>query len=220
MLYRKAEIADSLDVARFISAAGGGLYEFLFDDLIPFVSAVEFLAIGVARVSEPVSYRNCYVAIDDTSGAMVGAANAFPAEQLRVTSFPLLPRDLEAHIRPMLNLQDWSSMFLNALAVDDHHRRNGVGSRLLDWALARARALNLPRLSLHVWADNVRAREYYRERGFIEVGTAEVAAHPRLPHRGGSILMSRPSTCIQMTRRAARGHAHGTGNTVARQACG
>jgi ribosomal protein S18 acetylase RimI-like enzyme len=193
VLYRTAEIADSLDVARFISVAGGGLYEFLFDDLIPFLSAAEFLAVGVARESEPISYRNCYVAIDEASGAMVGAANAFPAEQLRAKRYPLLPRELEEHIRPMLELQDWSSMFLNALAVDSGYRRNGVGGRLLEWALVRARALDLHRLSLHVWADNLRAREYYRGRGFTEVGIAQVATHPRLPHCGGSVLMSRPT---------------------------
>lgn len=194
MLFRMAHLSDSLDVARLISVAGGGLYEFLFDELVPFVSAVEFLAMGVASDSEPVSYRNCHVAVDENDGRILGAANAFPAGLLRDGTYPLLPRALEEHIRPMLNLQDWSSMFLNALAVDGESRHRGIGSRLLDWALGRARELHLPRLSLHVWADNLPARHYYRARGFVEVGLAEVAPHPRLGHSGGSILMSRPIT--------------------------
>jgi hypothetical protein len=33
--YRAATFADCRDIARFISLAGGGLYEFLFGDLIP-----------------------------------------------------------------------------------------------------------------------------------------------------------------------------------------
>ena len=191
--YRTAHLSESMDVARFISLAGGGLYEFLFEDIVPFISAIEFLAMGVASPSEPISHRNCQVAVDDELGSILGVANAFPAELLRETSYPLLPRTLEDHIRPMLRLQDWNSMFLNALAVDDHHRRCGIGGRLLDWALDRARDLGLPRLSLHVWSDNLAAREYYKSRGFVEIGVADVAPHPRLAHRGGSVLMSRPS---------------------------
>jgi len=194
MLYREPRLDESLDVARLISVAGGGLYEFLFDDLVPFLSAIEFLAAGVASDSEPVSRRNCHVAVDARDGRIVGLANAFPAGLLRQDTYPLLPRRLEEHIRPMLTLQDWDSMFLNALAVDGESRHLGIGGRLLDWALARARELGLPRLSLHVWADNLAARAFYKARGFVDVGIADVASHPRLAHSGGSVLMSRPST--------------------------
>lgn len=194
MLYREPRLDESLDVARLISVAGGGLYEFLFDDLVPFLSAIEFLAAGVAGDSEPVSRRNCHVAVDARDGRILGVANAFPATLLRQDAYPLLPRRLEDHIRPMLTLQDRDSMFLNALAVDGESRHRGIGGRLLDWALARARELGLPRVSLHVWADNHAARAFYKARGFIDVGIADVAPHPRLAHSGGSVLMSRPST--------------------------
>lgn len=193
MLYRTAYLTESLDVARFISVAGGGLYEYLFDDLVPFLSTDELLAIAIASDSDPISYRNCQVAVDE-NGNILGTANAFPADLLRNPSYRLLPSDRVAHIGPMLRLQDWGSMFLNALAVGDQCRGCGIGSHLLDGALTRAREFGLPRLSLHVWADNFVARAYYKARGFIDIGLADVAPHPRLPHRGGSVLMSRSSS--------------------------
>lgn len=193
MLYRTASLTDSLDVARYISMAGGGLYEFLFGDLVPLLSADDLLAIAVASDSDPVSYRNCHAAVDEANGTIVGIANAFPADLLRDPGYGFLPSERTEHIRPMLRLQDWGSMFLNALAVSDQCRGRGIGGRLLEWALTRARVLGLPRLSLHVWADNSVAREYYKARGFVDMGVADVALHPRLPHRGGSVLMSRPS---------------------------
>jgi hypothetical protein len=45
--YRAALAADSRDIARFICIAGGGLYEFLFDDLVPLISSVDCLTMGV-----------------------------------------------------------------------------------------------------------------------------------------------------------------------------
>jgi hypothetical protein len=44
-------------------------------------------------------------------------------------------------------------------------------------------------VSLHVWADNVVAQDFYKARGFISLGVVDVAPHARLPHIGGSMLM-------------------------------
>lgn len=188
--YRAARIGDSTEIARYICKAGGGLYEFLFNDLFPFMTAAEFLAAGVAREDYPISYRNCFIAFDPTNDRVLGVANAFPANLLRKGSYPFVPRERQEHIRAMLQLQEWDSLFLNALAVDDDTRHLGVGTRLLRWAQSQARAAGFAHLSLHVWADNSEAIEFYTAQGFIQLAVAEVAPHPRLSHSGGSVLMS------------------------------
>ena len=196
--YRDASADDSRDIARFICMAGGGLYEFLFDDFVPFFAAVDFLSIGIGSEEYPISFRNCYVAIDSASGELVGAANVFPADELREQTYGFLPTERQDHVRPIMQLQDWRSMFLNALAVSENYRGLGIGARLLDWAQERAKAAGFERLSLHVWADNTPAVRFYKARGFVELATAPVASHPRLAHTGGSILMRQAihgSTC-------------------------
>ena len=115
--YRNAHLDDSLEIARFICMAGEGLYEFLFDDIVPFVTATEVLAAGVVSAEQPISYRNCFVAVDDDNKRVLAAANVFPADLLKHGTYPFVPEARQAHIRPMLQLQDWGSMFLNALAV-------------------------------------------------------------------------------------------------------
>ena len=173
---RRHVTATPLDVC--FALAGDGLYEYLFDDLIPFVTAEEFLAAGIAVDLSPISYRNCHVAVDADGGKVVGAANAFPADLLKQESHALLPDDRYEHVRAMLLMQDWGSMFLNLLAVCDGCRGRGVGTRLLAWAKQQTRRAGLDRLSLHVWADNAAAREFYRARGFVELGVADIAPHP------------------------------------------
>jgi ribosomal protein S18 acetylase RimI-like enzyme len=187
--YRAALAADSRDIARFICMAGGGLYEFLFDDLVPFLTAVDILSMGIAREDYPISFRNCLVAIDRARGELVGAANVFPADNLKEHGYGLLPTERQNHVRSLLELQDWGSMFLNALAVSNKCRGLGVGGRLLDWAEGRAKAGGFDRLSLHVWANNLSAVKFYKRRGFVELGMAPLASHPRLAGTGGSILM-------------------------------
>ena len=44
--YRMARPDDSGELARYMCIAGGGVYEFLFDDLIPFMTAVDLLSAG------------------------------------------------------------------------------------------------------------------------------------------------------------------------------
>jgi ribosomal protein S18 acetylase RimI-like enzyme len=189
--YRMARPDDSSDLARYMCIAGGGLYEFLFDDLIPFVTAVDVLSAGIGGERYPVSYRNCCVAARGDSGKIVAAANVFPADMLKEDNYVLLGSERHSHVQPMLELQDWGSMFLNSLAVSDAHRGSGIGAKLLAWAEARAAEAGYDRLSLHVWADNIPAVNFYKARRFVQIGVAEIPPHPRLPHHGGSILMSK-----------------------------
>ncbi len=190
--YRMARPDDSGELARYMCIAGGGVYEFLFDDLIPFVTAVDLLSAGIGSERYPVSWRNCRVAALGDDGEIVAAANVFPADLLKDDNYVLLGSERHDHIRPMLELQDWGSMFLNSLAVGDAYRGSGIGAQLLGWAEGRAAAAGYDRLSLHVWADNVSAVNFYTMRGFVELGVARIPSHPRLPHNGGSILMSKP----------------------------
>lgn len=189
--YRMARPDDSNELARYMCIAGGGLYEFLFDHLIPLLTAVDLLSAGIGGERYPVSYRNCCVAALGDDGAIIAAANVFPADMLKEDNYVLLGSERHNHVRPMLELQDWGSMFLNSLAVSDAYRGSGIGARLLAWAEARTTEADYDRLSLHVWADNVPAVNFYRARRFIEIGVAEIPPHPRLPHHGGSILMSK-----------------------------
>ena len=63
--YRMARPGDSGELARYMCIAGGGVYEFLFDDLIPFVTAVDLLSAGIGSERYPVSWRNSRVAALD-----------------------------------------------------------------------------------------------------------------------------------------------------------
>jgi ribosomal protein S18 acetylase RimI-like enzyme len=189
--YRMARPDDRRDIARFMSIAGGGIYEFLFDDLIPFVTAADLLSSGIGGEHYPISYRNCRVASLGPEGEIVAAANVFPVDLLKEDQYVLLGSERHDHVRPMLELQDWGSMFLNCLAVSSSHHAMGIGATLLDWAEARAAAGGYDRLSLHVWADNIPAVQFYEARRFARVGVAKIPAHPRLHHIGGSILMRR-----------------------------
>jgi GNAT superfamily N-acetyltransferase len=187
--YRPARPEDCQDLARFLCMAGGGLYEFLFDDLIPFMSAQDIVSAGAASDRYPISYRNWRVATLGEDGKIVGAANVFPADDLKHDNYRLLNSERYDRVRPMMTLQDWGSMFLNALAVDAKLRGGGIGAQLLAWAKARATELGFDRLSLHAWADNIGAMKFYETHGFVRLGVAEIAPHPRLRHVGGSILM-------------------------------
>ena len=189
--YRAATFADCRDIARFISLAGGGLYEFLFGDLIPLLTPAGFLTVATASPRYSISYRNCFVAVDEATNAVIGIANAFPTDLLKKENSAVLPLKRRSHIRPMLELQDWGSMFLNALAVSEGFRSQGIGARLLDWAEDCSRQAGFDRLSLHCWADNTAAVNFYKTRGFVAVGLADIPYDPRLRHFGGSILMQR-----------------------------
>lgn len=186
---RSADADDAPDLARLIDIAGGGVYEFLLDGLVPGMTAAEMLVPGLAGRSGSLSYRQSGVA--ELDGQVIGIAHGYPTDWIRTEDHSGLPPDRVAHMGEFPETLDWGSYFLSALAVDPAHRRHGIAGRLLGWFYERARTGGFDRVTLHVWADNEPARRLYAGEGFEEIGNAAIPWHPRLPHHGGSILMRR-----------------------------
>ncbi|QCG98369.1 GNAT family N-acetyltransferase [Azospirillum sp. TSA2s] len=186
---RPADADDAPELARLIDIAGGGVYEFLLDGLMPGMTAAEMLVPGLAGRSGSLSHRQSGVA--ELDGQVVGVAHGYPTDWIRTEDYSGLPPDRVAHMAEFSETLDWGSYFLSALAVDPDLRRQGIAGRLLGWFYERARTGGFDRVTLHVWADNEAARRLYAGEGFEEIGRAGIPWHPRLPHQGGSILMRR-----------------------------
>lgn len=184
---RPAEPDDAPAMAPFVLDAGGGIYEFLLDGLMPGTSTAGLLVPGLAAREGSFSYRHCAVATHGDT--VVGVAHAYPVDWMKSVDRSSLPADRLAHIRSFDTAQDWGSYFLSALAVAPAWRRHGIAGRLIDWVEQRARRGGFDRVTLHVWADNAPARRLYERCGFIAVEVAAIPWHPQLPHEGGSVLL-------------------------------
>ena len=189
--YRCAKPEDSAEVASYICMAGDGLYEFLLDDLIPGFTSMEILKWTVGVLASPLSYRNCFVAVDCRDDQVAGVINLFPADLLREQSPELISTQRWRYLEPVFQLQDWGSLFINSLAVGRQWRQCGVGGRLLDHAFQLAEADGYDRVSLHVWAENLNAISFYEKRGFTVIDKVTLPAHPEFAGKSGSMLMGR-----------------------------
>ncbi len=82
---------------------------------------------------------------------------------------------------------------LGNLAVGPEWRGLGLGRRLLDWALARARERGTGRIFLEVRESNLAAQELYRGKGFLRVGLRR--RYYRAPVEDALVL------CLELSRR-------------------
>ena len=58
--------------------------------------------------------------------------------------------------------------WINYLAVDPNHRRQGYGQRLMAEAEYRLRHLGCPKINLQIRKDNLAAIQFYQQIGFSE----------------------------------------------------
>jgi ribosomal protein S18 acetylase RimI-like enzyme len=130
-------------------------------------------------------WRNCFVADDKGVVAMI---NAYPAAWLREQEQDNLPPDRVRILDPIDQAQDWESFLINGVAVRPQHRRQGVGKRLMEWAMEHAKAGGFSRVSANVWKDNLAARALFEKHGFRLQTAIEVPEHVGLSHVGGSLL--------------------------------
>ena len=88
--YRPALREESRAIADLICEAGGGLYEFLLDDFVPFMTARDIISWGVEMTASPFSHENCWVAASPSE--IVGVVNIFqPIWSVRKIAFPKDP---------------------------------------------------------------------------------------------------------------------------------
>jgi GNAT superfamily N-acetyltransferase len=191
IVYRIANPRDRNVIADYFLMASGGFLEFLLDNLIPGFSSKQLLAQAIASPEGLRSHKNCYVA--ELNNQIVGAINLFPVDALQEEDLSLFHGERLAYISDFNEVQDWGSMLLSSIAVAPHYQNQGIGTELLDRAIEHTHRNGLDRLSLHVWADNAIAQNFFTRRGFKAIGGADILPHPRLKHSGGTILMNRSS---------------------------
>jgi GNAT superfamily N-acetyltransferase len=182
--FRAATPADAYALAELAIMAGDGLYEFLLEEMAPREMLAGLMARGMKQDTAGSSWRYCFVA--DHQG-VVGMVNAYPAAWLLEEDRAILPPDRVQVLEPIDQAQDWESFLINAVAVRASHRRQGIGTRLLQWAIEQAKT----HLTANVWQDNLAARALFEKSGFHLQAHIEVPEHPGLNHVGGSLLMLR-----------------------------
>jgi ribosomal protein S18 acetylase RimI-like enzyme len=189
VVFRPALPADAYALAELSIMAGDGMYEFLLSEMAPKEMLAGLIARTMKQDTGGFGWRHCFVADDK---GVVGMINGYPAAWLREEDQDILPQDRVRVLDPIDRAQDWESFLINGVAVRSTHRRQGIGKRLVGWAVERARVSGLTRLSANVWADNVVAQALFENQGFRLQARIEVPEHTELRHVGGSLLMVRP----------------------------
>ena len=126
--------------------------------------------ISTSEWRRPADERRFLRAIRRSRDAAVFVADA-PAGIVGRLSVGRDPHPASAHVADL------------GLMVAESHRRQGIGTALLEQAVAWGRAAGIRKLELHVFPHNEAAIKLYRQFGFVEEGYRR--AHYR---RGGEFV--------------------------------
>jgi GNAT superfamily N-acetyltransferase len=187
LVFRAATPADAYSLSELSIQAGDGMYEFLLEGMAPAPMLAGLISRTMKQPDGGFSWQRCFVADD---AGVVGMVNAFPAAWLRSEEQEGLPEDRVHVLEAIDKAQDWDSFLVNGLAVRASHRRQGIGKRILGWAIEEAKSAGLTRMTANLWADNAAARGLFESLGFSVAKHIDVAPHPDLRHAGGCLLYS------------------------------
>jgi ribosomal protein S18 acetylase RimI-like enzyme len=156
--------------ARYLDEAAGGFFRFMLGRRY-----VEILAAAFIQPGHDLSHQ--HVTFAERDGTVVGMVSAYTAEQHRQSSREPLKRAAGRNLRlsiisnvfrPLMRILDRigdGDYYLQAVAVDENLRGQGIGAMLMDAIENRARDAGATRLCLHVAAANKTSREIYERRG-------------------------------------------------------
>ena len=186
---RQATRDDCQRIARLYMIASDGVAEYIWSRIhAPELSLLEIGTQRYARENTDFSYRNCTVAEKD--GAVVGMMLGFEMREPPPEGRGAEPaREVDPVLEPYTHLEDYGSLYISALAVFNEHRGLGIGTRLLQEARRRARAMGFDRLSLICFEQNFGAMRLYRRLGFVEIKRRPIVPHPFLHYREGDAIL-------------------------------
>jgi GNAT superfamily N-acetyltransferase len=183
--FRQANREDSAAIARLFLISSDGLAEYIWSKLAEPGQSLE--AVGAARYARngvAFSYENCHVA--EQSGRVIGMVHSFPMEEDEGAE-----PETDPVLQPYSELEDYGSLYISGLALQEAHRNRGIGTRLHDVVRDRARTLRLPRLSLICFQHNQGAMRLYGRLGYREIDRRPIFPHPTLHyHDGDAILLA------------------------------
>ncbi len=185
---------DRDDLVRYLLMAGEGLFEHLFDEAYPGLTAADALGLAVGDETSPYYFENAYL-VEDEDG-LKGCLVAFPSEQIGLPeiAYSVIPRDRLDPVLPLFTSPIPNSLYINTLAVNEEVRGQGVGGLLLDFAAELAQGASCESLTLHAWGDNATALSLYEHKGFECVDRIPIPPSAALKHSEPMLLLKCPLT--------------------------
>ena len=187
--YRPAEKKDSMRLAELINIASDGVVAYLFHDLIPGMTPVQVVAHNLENDNYPHSYKSAIVAEDENN--LVGMVLSYPSSYHKITNEmrAFFPAERLERFEDFYSSRVENSLFLDALGVDASHRRQGIGTRLVELTKEMAQKSGYELISLIVFADNAAALALYRSLGFESVKEIKLEGNEFILHQGGCMLL-------------------------------
>ncbi len=189
VIFRPACPQDALEIAQLIIIAGGGLFEFLLEDMLKDNTLENLLAAEVKKETSNLSYLNTQVA--ELNHQIIGIIKSSDAQEKEVTQEMkdfVSPEKLD-WLKDSFSIKIEEGLYINLLAVNNNYRKQGIGTKLINHVKNKAKQQNISLFSLMVWSDNITAIEFYKNQGFKEIKHININYHPLMPHHGGMKLM-------------------------------
>lgn len=191
VIIRPATSDDAEIIATFALIAGGGIFEFLLNDLVPNLSPEQMIYDEIAGCESELSHQ--YSSLAEVHGEIVGIAHMYSSKMLHVPQpddKTIVPYERSRHIlTPLFQEVIEDSLYLQTLVVSSHYRGKGIGKKLLDHVKNNAKKEHYPSVTLFAWKDNTKAIALYLREGFRIVKHIDIQPAPLLPHEGGMVLM-------------------------------
>lgn len=176
-MIRKARRDESLQIAQLMLLAMEDIvYAFLgnrnSDD------ALEFMHLLVQQEENQYSFENTWIAEEDKQVAgSITVYDGAKLQQLRQPVFSLLAEKYQREVSPE-NETEPGEFYIDTIAVHPKYQRKGLGTMLLKFVIGQFVYQEGKKLGLLVDTRNTKAKNLYRQLGFVRVGEKQLMGQP------------------------------------------
>lgn len=186
--FRAASESDCKDIARMIDGSAEGAAAYLYEDIQQGLSPLNMLA---QQLVSEVHYSYANTTVVEFDSELVAMALSFPSSGLALEESMLKKFDSskQQYFKYFSENRITDSWHLDAIFVEDAHRKMGLGMKLLCEVKEQAISFGFPVLQVYVYASNKSAIQFYLNNKFSLAEEISLAEHEYLKQYKSLLLM-------------------------------
>lgn len=159
--YRDARKEDCPQIAEYINDASDGILDYIFKDNAAGMTVPQILAYNLEHEERYNSYKSVIVA--EYKQELVGIVQSYSPVYHRIDDEmrSFFSKERLMQFQEFHDLRVENSLLIKAMFVEPNFRCQGIGTKFLSLAKAKAESLCIDKLSLDVLADNINTQQVY-----------------------------------------------------------
>jgi GNAT superfamily N-acetyltransferase len=184
--FRRSNKKDHSVISSFVIESSDGIFDFI-NNKSNYIYSKKLIELEFCGKTSNISHKNCYLL--EYENEIISAIILFPSILYKIPNYIFLEEADKNYLKKFYRYDLSESILIHTLYTKEEYRKNGLATKMIDFAKKISIKNNFYKLCLFVWKENKNAYNFYLNYGFYPAEVACIEKPPDLKKSDLRVLM-------------------------------